>query len=48
MDRGALRATVRGVTKSRTQLNADATVLSQDVQYSSLCYTIGPCGLSLM
>ena len=43
MDRGALQATVRGVTKSRTQLNADATVLSQDVQYSSLCYTVGPC-----
>ena len=22
--------------------------LSQDVEYSSLCYTVGPCGLSIL
>ena len=22
--------------------------LSQDIEYSSLCYTVGPCGLSIL
>ena len=44
MDREAWRATVHGVTKSRTRLR-DWTEL---IEHSSVCYTVGPRCLSIL
>ena len=43
MDRGAWWATVRGVTKRWTRLSDFQFHLSQDTEYSSLCYSVGLC-----
>ena len=59
MDRGAQQATVHGVSKSWTNsvlciyTHSFLRILfhyglSQDMEYSSLCYTVGPCCLSIL
>ena len=45
MDREAWRAVIHGVTRSRTQLSnrTEPNKLLQDIDYSSLYYTINLC-----
>ena len=40
MDREAWRATVYGVAKNRIQLSDFTFTFSEDIEYSSLCYTV--------
>ena len=40
MDRGAWWTTVHGVAKNRIQLSDFTFTFSEDIEYSSLCYTV--------
>ena len=57
MDRGSWQATVHGVAKSQTQLSTHTNILLQTpfhyrllqgIEYSSPCYPVGSCCLSIL